>query len=267
MNNEQQLNDLDAMISEAAQADQSNAEAAQALAAANQTSTALATTGGQNYDDDDWMQQAAEDASANTMARFVKLADGGVIVDEIRYTDVKIAVTVKNVSKGGSFKPFLGCNSGPAGEQEYARCYSNPRNPDKRVDECTDKTAEGMPWDDYVAGRQRLYGATVKPFTGYMFSGRVVSAKTSTGEQAVELIGTYLRYTSTPTGTPPIVKVWNRATQAGYEHVLVNLSGKEVSKSKTAANGKSTKVTYKELVFEFAGVYEPTEALEYSESE
>lgn len=265
MNNEQQLNDLDAMISQAAD-DQSNAEAAQALAAANQTSTAL-TTGGQNYDDDDWMQQATEDATANTMARFVKLADGGVIVDEVRYTDVQIAVVVANVSKGGSFKPFIGCNSGPAGEQEYARCYSNPRNPDKLVDECTDKKAEGMPWDEYVNGRKRIYGDSVKAFTGYMFSGRVVSAKNTAGEEALDLIGTYLRYTSTPTGTPPIVKTWNRAQNAGLTNILVNLSGKEVTKTKTSAQGKTTKITYKELVFDFAGAYEPVEAIEYSESE
>lgn len=245
------LNSLDAMIEQAG--DGSEIAAAQALQAAT---TALPAQAQQtrlpavapSASDDYSMDDAIRESGSNLLADFAKLTDGGLSVNDQRYKNVQLKLILKSASQGGSFKPFIGCNSGPSGETVYARCFSRPSAQGKVVNECSDARFIGQGWEEFVASRQKLYGpANARPFDGFKIVGEVVHAENMDGTTADALIGTHLAYTSTVTGSKKIAAVWMRGQKENAEACVVAMSGQDVSR--VTATG--SKVNYKELVLNY----------------
>ena len=177
---------------------------------------------------------------------FLKMGDGCVEFDKVKYPSVKVEMIVLDVNEGGSFQIFEGLNYEIIkGQFKYSKTY----------DRATVAEGDhiGKSWQQHIADIQ-AQAPSARPFQGYNLF-MIVAEDTDPVKKGEKVLakGTVLGFSTTPTSSKTALAIWQRVVRENRkgDTVLVDVTGEEVE------NGSKQK--YKKMVMSFLGYVDQVE--------
>lgn len=162
---------------------------------------------------------------SGSVASFLKLRDGGVLLEDAKFNPVKFKLRVEDASQGGSFRPCKSMNYQSAAGYIYTKTYDG-------VNTVSATSAHNnIPWVDNV---NKILAVAPKAYEFLAFELVLELAedvKSVDGKTEI-LAGTRFGYSTPYTAAKLVKSIWDKAVAEGKrgQDITVLVSGVEVSK-------------------------------------